>query len=1086
MTGIEISGGRFAAPLSFAQQGLWVVDQLAADGSAYHVPIGLRLRGKLDPGRLQAAFQQVIARHDVLRTTFEPDRDGRPVQRVHARDPAPLPIDDLTGRPAEDRERLARKKIMEWSEEPFDLRKGPLIKARVIKLSETEHILTLVLHHAVFDGWSMDVLSRDLSVGYARPAEPAPPLRMQYADYARRQRESITGAVLAADRAWWRDHLRGFPTELTLPLDRPRPAGFSAPAALVTRRLSPATLAGVAALARRASTTPFTVLLAAWAVVLGRFTGMPRLLIGVPVAGRPRVELHDLIGLFVNTVPVRAEISPQRSFMDHVETVRGSLLQSLAHDRTPFEEIVNAVRPRRPAGTPPLLQTTFAAPLEAPRPPVLAGLETQLTTVPPSRAKFDLDLSVMAAGDTPGHRIALAYHAGILDEASAARIVEAYALLLREVLTAPDVPLGGLEILDERDRRTILGTWSGAGRTDGDDDAPIHELVVRRAAVTPDAPAVRADGATLTYRELESRSSRLARVLLDRGVGPGGLAGVCAPRGAGYLTACLAVLRAGAAYVPLDPVQPRLRLADVVRRAGAGVVLATSAADEERLRDAAVTVIRTDLLDLSPAAPGAPPVRVAPESLAYAIFTSGSTGVPKGVAVPHAALARHGRALRERTGLTEADRVLQFHPVNFDVTLEETYPTWLAGGCVVVLPEPTPAPAMVEAFLRAEAVTVANLPTGYWRQWTVEAAPPALRLMVIGGEQADRASADRWLTRTGIPLINAYGLTETAITSTAHDVVPDEGGPVPIGRPIAGAEAYVLDASLRPTPPGVPGDLYLGGAGLAHGYLGQPGLTAQRFVPHPFSGRPGARLHVTGDRAYWRADGVLVFLGRSDDQVKIAGYRVEPGEIEAVLDAHPGVRQSFVATAGPDHQRLAAYVAPAGETLPADLRAWVAARLPHFAVPATFVALTHLPLTANGKVDRAALPDPGAAGAAGPVGGAAPATATERLVAAIWRDVLGGAAIGATDNFFDAGGSSLTLAAVHSRLTRELGRPVPMVTLYEHATVATLAAHLDGTAGDTTPETVPTPTRYRLPQQRIRRRARSPRNGDGPSWSSTT
>ncbi|MGI5254861.1 non-ribosomal peptide synthetase [Actinacidiphila glaucinigra] len=1073
---------RGPAPLSFAQERLWFIEQLSPGSPAYNLHTTLRLTGPLDPDALHRSVQRLVDRHDVLRTTFHAGPDGTPFQRVTGALQVGLPVTELTTLSPDRRSDAARDLLAAWADEPFDLENGPLFRSRLVRLGPGEHILGLFLHHAVSDGWSVDLMFDEIAACYASPDgpagqdEPAP----QYAEFARRQREEeLSPERLRRESGWWREYLAGAPRLLDLPLDRPRPAVPTGAGAAVFGEVDAPTMTRVSALAKKVSATPFMVLLACYGLLLARTCGQRGVLVGTPVAGRPRSEVHDVIGLFVNTVPVRVDLRPQDTFTDLVVRVRDSAWDALSHERMPFEKIVEAVRPERAAGTSPLVQTAFAAQTAPPRIPSFPGIEAEFLIVPPTTAKFDLELSLWPAADGDGRQeLGITFNSDVFDTSFARQFADAYRHMLGAAVADPDARASGLPMMTPELRDTVLTEWSGSARRPA--PAPfVHEAFSACAAADPAAPAVDFEGTGIDYGTLDRDTNRLAHCLRDLRVRPEEIVAVCLPRGLDQLRAILAVLKSGAAYLPLDPGQPTGRLLRLLRASGARHVLVGSDGVEDALRDGPAAVLRIDRIrtDVHPDTAPAPLTR--PEHIAYTVFTSGSTGEPKGVTVSHGALANHAAAVRRRYGLGPRDRVTHFHPVNFDVAAEETYATWAAGGCVVVLPEPAPAPGELAALMEEQRITVTNLPSGYWARWMDRltedgtATPSHLRLMVIGSERAELTAVAAWRSRTDVPLLNAYGLTETTITSTVHAVNGPPGPPpLPVGTPLDGVEAYVLDAALEPVAPGVVGDLYLGGAGLARGYLGAPALTARRFVAHPFAARPGQRLHVTGDRARWTREGLLELHGRQDNQIKVRGYRVEPAEVESAILGYPAVRGAFV-TASPDGSRLVAYLVlrEPGDALD-TLRRHLADRLPHHLVPNTFVTVGEIPLTPNGKIDRAALPAPESGPRTGPHD--APGTVTERLIAEIWQEVLGVEKVGRNDNFFDIGGHSMALGVIHSRLLRELGHAVPMVTLYTYPSVATLAAHL---AGGPEPEPGPAANRLARARQGGRQRLLQQRRG---------
>ncbi|MFI6499004.1 amino acid adenylation domain-containing protein [Nonomuraea typhae] len=975
--------------MSAAQRGLWLLDRLHPGTAQYNVPFTLRLRGPLDVVALSRAFDRVVARHPALRTVFPGDGLACPAE--HA-----ITLDVVR----EDRS-------AQWAREPFDLAAGPLVRARLVRLGPEEHLFAVVMHHIVCDLASIRVFFDDLAAFYAG-AEPAP--------LPEPPREE------AGDLEWWRSYLEGAPTVLDLPADRPRPPVRGTAGATFTRTIPAPAVAGAAALARTARTSTFTVMLAAYAALLGRLSGQREVLIGTPFSS----FLEPHVGFHVTTLPVRADLAGDPDFVTLTRRVRDSLLEVLGHREVGFDALVEHLRPARDPSRTPLVQAmlTFeAGRLAEPRFP---GLVAEVAMTPPETAKFDLDFMIHQ-GDGEDYALAVTYSTELFSPAAAGELAGRFVRVLKAAVAAPDTPVRALPVLTSAERAALIVPASPPGGSRG---PAIHELIAERAAATPDAPAL--DGErVLTYADLDRRSAAVAHRLAASGAGPEDVVGILMPRGADYVTAMLGVLRSGAAYLPLDPAHPEERRQALLAAAGARHV---------------VTEIPGDGAGRVPGGVPGGSAPVHPENLAYTIFTSGSTGAPKGVGVTHGALANHAHAIVAAFELTERDRVLQFAAPGFDVAAEELYPTWLAGGCVVML-DGTPAPAELSGVLAERRVTVANLPSGYWRRWDGRDCP--LRLMVIGSEAADPEALARW--RWNVPLIHAYGLTETTITATLHRMDgPPEAG-VPVGAPIAGLRAYVLDEELEPA---LTGELYLAGAGLARGYTGAADRTAERFVPDPY-GPPGSRMHRTGDRARRRPGGPIEVLGRIDEQLKVHGHRIEPAEVEAVLAAHPEVEAAAVALR---EDRLVGYIAPA---VPPDFRTYLAARLPAYLTPTVFLSLAELPVTAGGKLDRRALPTPSFTARSERA-----RTELERDLAAIWAGELGLASIGIHDNFFDLGGTSYTLAAVHARVTALLDRPLALVTLYEFPTVAALSAHLTASA----PEETPSAGRLLAGRARLRRR----------------
>ncbi len=1029
------------APLSPAQRGLWLINELHPNSSLYNEFCSFRITGPLDLSALRAALQAVVSRHEALRTTF-PATDGLPRQRVADHLGVPLPVTDLAAVVKADRPERVRQFIQEWSEQPFDLASGPLLRTHLVRLGEREHVLCFALHHIICDGQSMTVLFDDLSLLYAGAV--IPPLPAQYRDYVT-WRETHAGRD--GEIPWWRSYLSGAPQVLTVPADRPRPSVRGTPGATKLFRLPGALMADAAALARRVRISPFMLLLGAYAALLGRLSGVDDMLVGVPFSMRPLPEFEPLIGLCVDHLPVRVRVPADGTFEQVLRGVRRSVLDVLAHQDVSFDQLVEELRPDRGPGHTPLVQVSFSADMKPFPQPRFPGLGVELIMPEPATAKFDLDMSISEAADGPSDFIgALTYSTELFERDTADHLVDQFQRVLAAAVAGPGRRLSTLPLTSDYERAVILDQWSHGGPARAAEPL-VHELFVRQAMTIPNAPALSADGGEVSYADLNIRSDLIGQNLSIAGIGPEDIVGVLQERSADLCATLLGILKAGAAYLPLTTTHPPAYLALLLKSAGARCVVAGPAL-AHRLADADVPVLRLDQLMCS-AEPAPPPARPAcPDNLAYVLYTSGSTGEPKGVAVTHRSVSNLVATMREIYGLTPADRVLQFASIGFDIAVEEMFPTWAAGGCVVLTPEPPPDPAGLARLLTREQVTVAILTSSSWKHWVTGTMPagmdpaPTLRLISTGAEPVDAQFLRAWQHQTNVPVFIGYGLTETTVNATV--ATPDAsftGDRVPVGRPISGADVYILDTALSPVPAGVSGEIYVGGDCLARGYLHRPGLTAARFVPHPFSAAPGARLLRTGDLGRWRPDGSLEMLGRLGDQVKIRGYRVEPAHIEAALCAHPGVKAAAVAVRrGPDGQdRLVGYVVPAtGTEVPADLRGHLAGRLPVYLVPSALAAIAEIPLNTNGKLDRRALPEP----ADHPAEHVPARTQLERRLLAIWQEVLHNPAIGIHDNFFDCGGTSLTLASLLPRLNEELGRKLALVALYEFPTIASLASHL--------------------------------------------
>ncbi|MER6046371.1 amino acid adenylation domain-containing protein [Streptomyces sp. NPDC001793] len=1060
-------------PASFAQRRLWFLDQLDSGNGAYNLVAALRLRGPLDTEALHWSLNRVVDRHEVLRTVFRADAEGEPQQQVAPHRTLALPVTDLTRQPLEDRAERARTLVETETERAFDLAAGPLIRTHVVRLDQRDHVLAVICHHTVCDGWSMDRLFAELSELYAaRTAGRVPalePLPMQFGEYAARQRDELAGAKTQTALAYWRTRLDGAPTLLELPTSFPRPAVQGFDGATHTVPLSRETWQAVRAGAARHKATPFMLLLSAFALQLSHLSGAEDLVIGSPSAGRARPELASLIGMFVNTLPLRIDLSGNVTFEELLRRVRRSTLDAFPRQDVPLERIVTELGPERARSHDPLFQAMFALqqPLAAPE---LVGLATDIFPVSPRTTFTDLWLEIRPHTDgTGGADCCFRYRTELFDAATVSRLARQYRHLLRTALDAPETRLSRFSLTDEQETDRLLRQGNRSAEAHPW-DGPVHDAVDRQARRTPRATAVVFAKERLSYAQLTARAGQLARHLATRGAAPDTPVAVCLPRGTGLVTSVLAVMASGSAYLPLSPEDPPDRLVRMLRAAGAAHILTTRELAPV-LADAGAPVTAVDTFRWEEGGRPDQPMatgRVGPDHLAYVIHTSGSTGAPKAVGVPHRGLANRVHGIQDTHGLDASDRVLHKTPVTFDVSLWELL--WpLTTGATLVVAEPGGHrdPTYLVELIESERVTTVHFVPPLLAAFLEEPGLhrcASLRRVLCSGQELPRATRDRCLERLPARLFNAYGPTEASIEVTEEECAPRAAGGgaadprVSIGRPIAGAEVYVLDAELRPVPVGVPGELYLGGTTLARGYLGQPALTADRFVPHPYSRVPGARLYRTGDLVRWRTDAGLDFLGRNDHQVKIRGIRVEPGEIENALRAHPDVRDAVVVATRPDGGtgvRLTAYLVPyetGGSEAASDADALVAsvgeqlrARLPEFMVPSRTVVLPRLPLNASGKVDRAALPAPADPAPAPATDLVAPTDHVEGTLARIWSQVLDRSGIDVTEDFFAIGGDSLkSIQLVHR--AREAGLALRVGDIFHHPTVRDLAAHVRRTA----------------------------------------
>jgi amino acid adenylation domain-containing protein len=1073
--------GARRVPLTDGQRQLWIESQMGSEASlAYIESTSIRLRGALDADALHRALQALVDRHDALRITLTPDGEA---QLVHPPRPVELPREDFGAGPAEGREAAVEAWVRRTVRRPFDLERGPVVRFALGRVAGDEHLLLFDAHHVALDGWSMGILSKELDALYAAARDgrdAALPAVCDYAALIGAQGAALDGD--AAAQAYWRAQFEDGVPVLELPTDRPRPPVRSYRGERVGRALGPALAGRLAAAVRPHGLTPFHALLSACALWLSRLSGQDDLVIGTPAAGQAAGgAAAGLVGYAVNVLPLRVRIDPSERFVELARRVRGATLRGVQHQHVSLPRLVEALLRTRDPGRAPLFSVLMNLDVPGAGGASLGGLHAAVEPNFAGGVKVDLDVNFVEAGD--GLRLTCEYGTDLFEGETIERWLAALDHVLEQVARDPGVRLRDVELVDPGERRRLLEAWS---RTEAPfpRDRCLHELFAAQAARTPDAPAVVHPAGVVSYRELDERANRLAHHLRGLGVGPEARVAISLERGPELPEAILGVLKAGGAYLPLDPAYPPERLAWMLEDADARV-LVTLDRLAERHPAGRARVVRLDADREAIGAERAEPPEsgAAPDNLAYVVYTSGSTGRPKGVAVAHRAVVSFATGFAERMELRATDRVLQFASPAFDVVAEELYPTWLAGAAVVVAEGNLFSPPELTRAIREHGVTSFELPTACWHQWVHELAragarvPACVRFVMVGGERVSPERLAQW-TGLGAPLVHVFGLTETACTSTTLRL---EAGTdhslrwanLPVGTAHANVRLYVHDAGPRLAPVGVPGELYIGGEGVARGYLGRPGLTAERFVPDPFAPGPGARRYRTGDRVRRRADGNLEFLGRMDHQVKIRGFRIETGEVEAALTEHPAVREAFVMARedAPGDPRLAAYVACADGVDPpgADaLRAHLRTRLPEHMVPPAVVFLQSLPLNANGKVDRGRLPAPEPAPRERY---AAPATPVEERLAELWAQLLNVERVGRHDGFFELGGHSLLIVRLAARLRETLGREVSVVDLFRFSTVARLAEHLEGGAGG-----APRPGSERAAR---RRQLAAARAGDG-------
>ncbi|MGZ3145617.1 non-ribosomal peptide synthetase [Lentzea chajnantorensis] len=1041
-------------PCSFAQERLWYLDQADPGSVAYVVPAAVRFTGRLDVGALRRSLDEIVRRHEVLRTVFV-ERDGLPHQVVLPAEPLSIPLVELGGEAAEAE---VRERYQQEVRLPFDLARGPLIRASVLRVADDEHVLLLSLHHIVSDGWSLGVLQHELTTLYrafaAGEPSPLPELAVQYADFALWQRNRPGAGQLE----YWRDLLAGAPV-LELPADKPRPAQRTSHGASVPLHLTADTVRAVDRLAETEQATQYMVLLAAYALLLRRWSGQPEMIIGSPVANRVHVDVEPLVGFFVNTLPLRVDTSGDPTFRELVRTAREICLAAYANQDLPFERMVAETVADRSAGTVPLVQTLLVlrnVPMSALE---LPGVRVEVLDLHTESTKFDLSLDLVPDADG-GIAGRAEFSLDLFEAGTVRRMMTAFDLLLAAGLRAPDTRISRLPIATEQERARVVAEFSGGGsaapaRTAG----TLHGLFEQQADRAPDAPAVVFGDRTLSYRELDERANQLARFLRAEGVGPEQLVGVSLPRSELMIVAVLGILKAGAGYVPLDPFYPRQRVAYMAEDARAELVLThSSVADPDRMRvgdDTAgprLVCLDTEATRIEELSRERPEPVVTEANLAYVIYTSGSTGRPKGSANEHGRVANTLHGVNGAYGLQPADRMLAISSLNYDMSVYEVFGT-LAAGATIVVPgdiETTDPEQLLELLQRQRVTAWSSAPAlldmlvnhTYGRGGMPGVV---LRAVGLGGDRMPPALPARLAELVpGVRLLNLAGMTEVSYCSTSHPVTGRSPAGVPWGRPLPNHRLYVLDEHGEPVPVGVAGELFVGGAGPGRGYWRRPGLTAERFVPDPFSPEPGGRMYGTGDHARFLPNGDLDFLGRLDLQVKIRGFRIELGEIENALAGHPEVNEPVVLayTDSVGERRLAAYVTPRGDERPEAnaLRDYLSERLPDHMVPSAYVVLDRLPLLPSGKLNRAALPVPGAGAARSDY--IPPEGNLEQVLADLWSGLLAAPRIGAVDDFFELGGHSLLATQAVSRI-RELFRiKLDIPGFLAARTVRALAAYM--------------------------------------------
>jgi amino acid adenylation domain-containing protein len=1036
-------------PASFAQQRLWVLHQLSRSNPAYNMPEAVRFLGPLNTTVLEQSLNEIVRRHEVLRTTFKTIGDG-PVQIIAPVQAANISELDLSRLPPAEREAEAARLTASEAVRPFDLSSGPVLRVTLLRLAPEDQIILFTMHHIASDAWSMRVLVRELMALYTAfsngQPSPLPELPIQYADYAIWQREWSQQPEFAKQLDYWKQRLAGAPATLDLPTDRPRPAVVGSKGAVQRFALTTELSASLISLARQENCTLFMLLLAAFQVLLHRYTGQPDVVVGTPMAGRNRTEIEDLIGFFVNTLVLRTNLAGDPTFRELLPLVSDVVLGAVAHQDLPFEKLVEELQPERDMSRTPLFQVMFALQNIRSEPLSLQNLKLIPAGAAGIIAKFELTLFMSETnGEIAG---SFEYKTRLFDQSTIERMIGHFKQLLSSIAADPDQRLSDLSLLTTAERHELLISFNDTAK-EYPRDLCIHQLFEQQALRNAAAVAVAFNNERLTYRELNGHANQLARHLRKLGVGPESLVAILMRNSLEMVIALLGVLKAGGAYVPLDPSNPRERLESVLAEADVSVVLTL-----ERFRDLApvenAICLDTEWKCFDGLADENLSSTTQPENLAYVIYTSGSTGKPKGAMIPHRGLVNYLSWCTNQYSVAAGYGSPVHSPLAFDLTVTSLFAPLLAGGTVELLDEENAVDSLGQS-LRAKRdfslVKITPTHLELLRHVFSDGAVPGTKAFIIGGEALLGEQISFWRQHApGTRLINEYGPTETVVGCCIYEVgaTTSNSGAVPIGQPIANTQLYLLDKQMQPVPVGVTGELYIGGVGLARGYLKRPDATAENFLPNPFGALPGQRLYRTGDLARFLPEGNLEYLGRIDNQVKIRGFRIELREVESTLAQHPAVREA-VATVREDtigDKRLVAYVTLAPDHRPAtaELRLYLRDKLPSYMVPSAIVVLDALPLTTNGKIDYAALPAPDISREQLKNSFIAPRNMLELRVAEMWEEILNVRPIGMTDNFFDLGGHSILGLRLMARVQQEFDLDLPLATLFEGGTVLDLVS----------------------------------------------
>jgi amino acid adenylation domain-containing protein len=1035
------------APLSYAQQRMWFVHQFDPDKALYNLPFALRLKGALDIVALQQALNEMIRRHEALRTTFA-DVNGSPVQIIQPAAPLDLAIIDLQQYSPDARDEELQRIISDGMQIPFDLSQGSLIRAKLLRMDDTEHVLLLTMHHIASDGWSLALITRELAQFYKAfqtgKASPLPELPVQYADYAAWQREAFQGPAIQQQLDYWKKQLAGLSDGLELPMVRPRPAVPDHHAARCDFHVSAALLHSLEEKGRNYGATTFMVFLAAFQVLLCRYSEQFDVAVGTPVAGRSLAETESLIGCFLNMLVMRASLAGNPTFSELLKRVRETALGAYSNQDLPFEKLVEELRPQRDLSSSPFFQVMFIFRNTPAREWSLPGLEIGEEKVAIDRELFDLTLIMKP--NKSGMQVDILYRRDLFDPKLITRFASHFENLLQSIVSNPETAILNLPLLSRAEQDQLLEQWAH-GSLEAPIDQCLHELFERQVERTPGKTALIAQQQSVSYAELNRQANQLAHYLRHAGVGPESLVAICVKPGTDMVTSMLGILKAGGSYLPLDFNYPPERLKYLLEDSGAHILL-TQEVLLSRMPEFHGTIIRLDreMARIRQGSDLKPTNLSVSDNRAYVLYTSGSTGKPKGVEITHRALVNFLVAMQREPGITEDDLLLAVTTITFDIAGLELYLPLISGARVQILDYETRSDGRALLKVLSDEVTIMQATPATWTSllnagWT---GSPRLKIL-CGGEALTPELAAKLLER-GSLVWNMYGPTETTVWSLIQNL-NSANHRVSIGKPVRNTDIYVLNREMEPVPVGVPGELYIGGAGVARGYLKRADLTAQKFLPLPFSRKSGERFYRTGDRVRWSPDGALEFMGRYDDQVKLRGHRIELGEVEVVLKENTGIMDAvaLIREDQPGDQRLVAYVViqPGSSADPVGLRALLKRKLPAYMLPSCVVSLERLPLTTSGKVDRQALPVPPYHLQEQNRQPAAPGTPTEEKLKKIWTDVLHLEKIEVHDSFWEMGGHSFLAMQIASRVQQVFRLELPLFVLFERPTIAEVAEFID-------------------------------------------